>query len=79
VAWNYDFDIDDRDVTASFAGSPGASFTIEGQDVEAHGVTVGAGLTFIKKGGLTVALHYNAEFRDDYKAHGVIGEIRFVF
>ena len=79
LAWKYDFDIDDRNITASFAGSPGADFTIEGQDVDDHGATFGAGLTFIHKSGFSTSLEYNAEFREDYSAHGIIGQIRYVF
>jgi outer membrane autotransporter protein len=79
AAWNHDFDIDDRDITASFVSSPGASFTIEGQDIKSNGATFGAGITFIHKSGFTTSLKYNGEFREDYRAHGVIGEIRFVF
>ncbi len=79
LAWKYDFDIDDRDITASFAGSPGANFTITGQDVDDHGAVLGAGLTFIHKSGFSTSLEYNAELRGDYSAHGIIGQIRYVF
>jgi outer membrane autotransporter protein len=79
AAWNYDFDIDDRDITASFAGSPGTSFTIEGQDIENSGATFSAGLRLMHKGGLMTSLEYNAEFREDYSAHGLIGEVQYQF
>jgi outer membrane autotransporter protein len=79
LAWKYDFDIDDRDITASFVGSPGAAFTIEGQDVDDHGATFGAGLSFIHKSGFSTSLEYNAELRENYTAHGIIGQIRYVF
>lgn len=78
-AWNYDFGIDDRDITASFAGSPGASFTIEGQDIGEHGLTLGAGIAFFHNGGWSVGLKTDGEFRDDYSAGGVAGEFRFTF
>jgi len=79
AAWNYDFDIDDRSITASFAGSPGASFTIDGQDVEKHGATLGAGVTFIHNSGCRFSLKGSTEIRDDYNASGVGAEIRFTF
>ena len=79
LAWKYDFDIDDRDITASFAGSPGAAFTITGQDVDDHGAVFGAGLTFIHKSGFSTSLEYNGELRGDYSAHGIIGKIRYVW
>jgi len=79
LAWNYDFGIDDRVLSASFAGSPGASFRIPGQDVEPSGVTAGAGLTFLFHNDITTSVRYKGEFRDDYSGHAVVGELRFSF
>jgi outer membrane autotransporter protein len=79
LGWSHDFDIDDHVVRASFAGSPGASFSIDGQDVERNGLVVGAGLTFIHKGGFSTSFRYKGDFRGDYKSNGVMGEIRFTF
>jgi len=79
LAWKYDFDIDDRDITASFSGSPGAAFTIAGQDVDDHAAVFGAGVTFIHKSGFSTSLEYNGELRGDYSAHGIAGIIRYVW
>jgi uncharacterized protein YhjY with autotransporter beta-barrel domain len=79
VAWLHDFDIDDRVMTSSFAGSPGASFSIKGQDVEKNGATLGAGITFVHKSGLSTSLKYRGEFREKYESNGVMGELRFTF
>jgi len=79
LAWSHDFDIDDHVVRASFAGSPGASFSIDGQDVERNGLILGAGLTFIHKSGLSTSFRYKGEFREGYKSNGVMGEIRYSF
>ena len=79
LAWSHDFDIDDHVVKASFAGSPGASFSIDGQDVERNGLILGAGLTFIHKSGLSTSFRYKGEFREGYKSNGVMGEIRYSF
>jgi uncharacterized protein YhjY with autotransporter beta-barrel domain len=79
LGWGYDFDIDDHVVRASFAGSPGASFSIEGQDVERNGLVVGAGLTFIHKSGFSTSFRYKGDFRGDYKSNAVMGELRFSF
>jgi uncharacterized protein YhjY with autotransporter beta-barrel domain len=79
AAWLHDFDIDDRVITSSFAGSPGASFSIKGQDVEKNGATLGAGITFVHKSGLSTSLKYKGEFREKYKSNGVMGELRFTF
>jgi uncharacterized protein with beta-barrel porin domain len=79
AAWLHDFDIDDRVITSSFAGSPGASFSIKGQDVERNGATLGAGITFIHKSGFSTSLKYMGEFREKYRSNGVMGEIRYTF
>jgi uncharacterized protein with beta-barrel porin domain len=79
LGWGYDFDIDDHVVRASFAGSPGASFSIEGQDVERNGLILGVGLTFIHKSGFSTSVRYKGDFRGDYKSNGAMGEIRFSF
>jgi outer membrane autotransporter protein len=79
AAWVYDFDIDDRTINASFAGTPVAPFSIRGQDVERCGAKIGAGATLIRQNGLSARLKYNAEFREDYIAHAVIGGVRYDF
>jgi outer membrane autotransporter protein len=79
VAWNYDFDIDDRTITTAFAGAPNNSFSIEGQGVEKNGFTIGTGITLMNKRGLTTSVKYNGEFREGYGAHGIIGELRYEF
>jgi subtilase-type serine protease len=79
VGWKYDYDIDDQIVTTSFVGSPGAAFSIEGQDIDRNAVIFCAGLTFQNKGGFGTSIRYNGELRDDYSAHGIIGEIMYRF
>jgi uncharacterized protein YhjY with autotransporter beta-barrel domain len=79
AAWSYDFDIDDRVITATFEGSPGAAFSIDGQPVERNGAVLGVGLTFIHKSGFSTSLRYRGEFREKYDSHGVMGELRLTF
>jgi outer membrane autotransporter protein len=79
AAWLHDFNIDDRVITSSFAGSPGASFSIKGQDVERNGAILGAGISFIHKSGLSTSLKYKGEFREKYKSNTIMGELRFTF
>ncbi|MBN1380437.1 MAG: autotransporter domain-containing protein [Deltaproteobacteria bacterium] len=79
VAWLHDFAVDDRVITASFSGSPGASFSIPGQALEQNGATVGASFTLVYSNGLSTSLRYGGEFRNGFYADGVIGEIRFAF
>lgn len=79
AAWNYDFGLDDRVITAAFEGSPNIPFAIAGQDVKHHGATVGAGVTLVQKNGFSTSLKYDAELREDYSSHGLFGEIRYSF
>jgi len=79
VAWQHDFDIDDRTITTSYTGAPASSFSMPGQDVERNGVTLGLGVGFETKKGVSTSLNYNGEFRDGFSAHGIIGRISYRF
>jgi len=79
LAWKYDFDIDDRVTTSSFAGAPGAKFSIDGQDVERNSLVVEIGATLFHKNGLSIPVKYAAEFQNGYTAQGILGLIRFEF
>ncbi len=79
AALNYDFDIDDRVITASFSGSPDAAFSVNGQKAEKYGATMSAGLTFIHKSGVSTSLEYRGEFREKYQSHGLMGQLRIAF
>ncbi len=79
LLWSYDFDLDDRLLTTTYAGAPGAAFSIPGQPVAQHGLLLRPGLTFLHPSGVSTALRYTGEFRDGYQAHGVLGEVRVQF
>jgi subtilase-type serine protease len=79
VLWSYDFDVDDRTITTTYAGAPGTAFSVQGQPVARHGLLVRPGLTFVHRSGLSTALRYAGEFRDRYQSHGVLGEVRLEF
>jgi uncharacterized protein YhjY with autotransporter beta-barrel domain len=79
LAWNYDFNIDDRVLTASYVGSPTAILALPGQDAEQHGLTTGAAVTFLLRNGVSTSVRYNGEFRNRYSAHAIAGELRFTF
>jgi outer membrane autotransporter protein len=79
VALGYDFDIDDRVIRASFAGSPDVRFSIQGQNVDKYGWITAAGVTYVHKSGFSCSLKYGGEFRDNYTSHGLMGQIRFSF
>jgi outer membrane autotransporter protein len=79
IAWLHDFDIDDRTITTAYTGSPTSAFSIEGQDLENNGATLGLGLTFENKSGISTSLNYRGEFRDNFSAHGIMGRISYRF
>ncbi|MBI5785329.1 MAG: autotransporter domain-containing protein [Rhodocyclales bacterium] len=79
AALNYDFDIDDQVVTASFAEAPGNSFSISGEAVEKYGVTIGAGMTLLQGRKSAAVLRYIGEFRERNASHGLMGEFRYAF
>jgi outer membrane autotransporter protein len=79
LLWSYDFDVDDRLLTTTYAGAPGAAFSIEGQPTAQNGVLVRPGLTFVHPSGWSTMLRYAGEFRDGYQAHAVLGEVRVQF
>jgi uncharacterized protein with beta-barrel porin domain len=62
-------------VTASFAGAPGTSFSVNGQDPESSGLVVGAGITFMSRNGFSSSLKYRGDFRNNYQSHGILGEL----
>jgi outer membrane autotransporter protein len=79
AAWLHNFDIDDRRMTASFTGFPGAGFVSAGRDIEKNGASVGAGITYLHKSGISASLYYNGEFWGSYTSNGVYGQLRYEF
>ncbi|HOX59304.1 MAG TPA: autotransporter outer membrane beta-barrel domain-containing protein [Candidatus Paceibacterota bacterium] len=79
AAWNYKFNIDDREIIASYAGSPQAAFRLPGRDLDPNGLSTGAALTLLLGKGVSTSVRYNGELRDDYSVHMVGGELRFSF
>ena len=79
AAWSHDFDLDDRVITAGYAGAPGTSFALPGQDVPRDGALFGASLSYVANSGVTAALRYQGEAREGYRAHALFGELRINF
>lgn len=79
VALNYDFDIDEQVVTASFADAPGNTFSIGGEAVEKYGLAIGTGVTFLVGTKGVAVLKYIGEFRERNTSHGLMGEFRYAF
>ena len=79
ASWLHDFAIDDNAITASFAGSPGLSFAIPGQDADQDGVTLRTGITWLHRKGFSLSFNYQGDFRSDYRSHGVAADLRYAF
>jgi outer membrane autotransporter protein len=79
VAWDHDFDLDDRRITAAFEGAPTTTFVTDGRDIDRDGLVLGAGLTVIRKNNLSLSLTYTGELRRHYTAHALAGGMRYEF
>ena len=69
VVWNHDFAVDDRSLTAAFAGAPDETFTLAGQSIDKDGFSVGAGLAYHTSSGWKASLRYDRAQRGDYQAN----------
>jgi outer membrane autotransporter protein len=79
VAWNYDFRLDDRSVTASLVGVDGSEFSIPGEQTGRHGARFEAGLSWQGASGFAASLKYTGEFRSGADDQGVFGYLRYDF
>ncbi len=79
IAWDHDFDLDDRRITAAFDGSPTTTFVTDGRDIDKNGIVLGADLTLIRKNRLSLSVKYTGELRSHYEAHALSGGIRYEF
>ena len=79
AAWQYDFDIDDRAITASLAGTPTAAFTVPGQGLERNSAILRGGISYVENGGVTFSWKYSADLGGDHTAQAVSGQISIPF
>jgi outer membrane autotransporter protein len=79
ASWNYDFGIDDNQLSASFAGYRDASFTIKGRGEEQNMLKMSAGVTYYGRSGFSSSLKYIDGLQDGYRSQGIIGELRIDF
>ena len=66
-------------INASYVGVPDSSFAIDGQSVQRNGALLGFGITYRAKDGLSWMFQYSGEFREQFRAHALAGELRFDF
>jgi outer membrane autotransporter protein len=79
LLWRYDFDLDDRVLTTTYAGAPGMAFSIAGQPPSRHGLVVRPGLTFLHPAGVSTTLRYAGQFQNTFESHALFGEVRVQF
>ncbi len=79
IAWDHDFDLDDRRITAAFEGAPATTFVTDGRPIDRDGVVLGGALTVIRKNNLSLSLRYTGELRSHSRAHALTGGIRYEF
>jgi uncharacterized protein YhjY with autotransporter beta-barrel domain len=79
VAWEHDFDVDERAIVGAFGGAPGSAFSINGQDLATESTAVHGGVTLLSRGGFSTSLSYDGLFNGSRARHGVSGLIRILF
>jgi outer membrane autotransporter protein len=79
IAWIYDFQLDDRRITASLVDVGGSEFSIPGEQTGRHGARFETGLSWLGNGGFAASLKYTGEFRSGANDQGVFGYLRYEF
>jgi uncharacterized protein with beta-barrel porin domain len=78
ITWRHDHALDDGDVTASYVGSPGIGFTVDGEENERDSAQVGLGVSY-RSAGFAARLTYRTEFRGELRVSGLFGGLQYVW
>lgn len=79
LGWVHDFAIDDQLINASYIDAPDASFAVNSEPMNKNGTAVGLGIGYRSADGFSSLLKYAGEFRGNFDAHGIVGEVRWEF
>jgi hypothetical protein len=79
LALDHDFRIDGQSIAAAYLDAPGSTFIIPGQKVEANGLRVSSGISYVTRKGFSTSLHLDADHRAGYRSYGVFGDLRYEF
>jgi uncharacterized protein with beta-barrel porin domain len=79
LGWAHDYADTGRTVTASFAGAPGSSFTLESATPRRDSALIGAGVAAKIGDQASVYVRYDGDVNDRDYAHAVIGGVRFTW
>jgi len=78
LQWGHEFGDRDQQVTARFAGAPGA-FTVSGVTAKRDSAFLGVGVTTTVQESLSLFVSYEGEYRSDFDAHNWQAGLRFEF
>jgi len=70
---------DDNSIRASFVDTPDSSFTVEAQDIDSNGISLGTGLTYLVGREFTAAAEFRSELREDYSDQILSGSMQYRF
>jgi outer membrane autotransporter protein len=79
IAWIYDFQLDERMITASLVDVGGSEFSIPGEQTGRHGARFETGLSWMGNSGFAASLKYTGEFRSGANDQGIFGYLRYEF
>jgi len=79
IAWIYDFQLDERRITASLVDVGGSEFSIPGEQTGRHGARFETGLSWLGNSGFAASLKYTGEFRSGANDQGIFGYLRYEF
>ena len=65
--------------SATVALSNGSSYTVEGEDPDAFGAQVGAGIAYTLSGKADISAHYGLEVRPEWFSHTLTATLRVMF
>jgi outer membrane autotransporter protein len=79
LGWAHEYADVSRPVTASFAGAPGAAFTVFGAAPLRDTATLGLAANTAVAAGISLYLRYDGEFGTGTDSHAVSGGLRMVW
>jgi len=79
MRWAHEFSNDDRVMEASFAGAPGASFVVHGDEPVKDSAIIGLGINTLFKENFNFYLNYDVNVSRDHTNHSLVGGLRYMW
>ena len=70
---------DENTIRASFLDTPDSSFTVEAQDIDSDGISLGTGMTYLVGQKITAAAEFRSELREDYSDQVLSASMQYRF